>query len=130
MRKITVIILALLYITASSGATMHLHYCMGKLIDWSLSENSKGQKCSNCGMEKVLHKGCCKDEHKQLKVDDQKPVGANLSIVHLTSTAVISTFFELASVYVPSIIEQNPLTNAPPREQSVPLFIRNCVFRI
>jgi len=130
MRKITVIILAFLYFTASSGATMHLHYCMGKLIDWKLSENSKVQKCLNCGMEKVPHKGCCKDEHKQLKVDDQKPVEANLSLVHLISTAVITPFFELTSVYVPSILEQHPLTNAPPREQGLPLFIRNCVFRI
>lgn len=129
MKKFLVIILSLLYITASSGATMHLHYCMGKLIDWKLSKNTKG-KCPKCGMAKVPHKGCCKDEHKQFKVDDQKPVDNSLSLVHLTSVAVIPTFFDLNSVYVSSITEEHPLANAPPRTQGVPLFIRNCVFRI
>lgn len=108
---------------------MHLHYCMGKLIDWKLSKN-QDEKCPNCGMDKEPHKGCCKDVHKQLKVDDQKLVDANLSLVHQTSGAVIPAFSELAFVYISSIIEEYPLTNAPPRAQGVPLFIRNCVFRI
>lgn len=81
-------------------------------------------------MTKVPHKGCCKDEHKQFKVDDQKPADNSLSLVHLTSVAIVPTFSELASVCIPSITEEHPLTNAPPRAQGVPLFIRNCVFRI
>ena len=129
LNRFLVSILALLYIAASPGATMHLHYCMGRLIEWKFSTN-KDEKCSNCGMNKMTNKGCCKDLQKQLKIDDQKLVEANLSLVHLTSVAVIPVFSELASVCIPSKTEEHPLANPPPREQGIPLFIRNCVFRI
>ena len=130
MKKFIVIILSLLYLTAASGATMHLHYCMGELIDWTLSHSTNNEKCPNCGMNKVSYKGCCKDIHKQLKVDDQNIVDANLFLASLTSVAIAPAFFEPVSAYLPSVTEKHPLTNAPPLVQGVPLFIRNCVFRI
>jgi len=72
MKKLLITITALVYFAVSSGATVNLHYCMGKLMSWDLSAKSKG-KCDSCGMEKTGHKGCCHDEHKQLKVEkDQK----------------------------------------------------------
>ena len=37
MKKLLITILALVYLTVSSGATVNLHYCMGKLMSWDLS---------------------------------------------------------------------------------------------
>ena len=64
MKKFITAILAVLYLGTSSGATIHMHYCMGKLADWGLGhQNSK--TCGNCGMEKpdktfeALQVYCC-----------------------------------------------------------------------
>ena len=73
MKKLFVAILALLYISTSSGAVVHLHYCMGKLAGWGFGDN-KSKACGGCGMEKTDEKdnGCCKDEHKFLKTTQTK----------------------------------------------------------
>ena len=47
MKKFITAILAVLYLGTSSGATIHMHYCMGKLADWGLGhKNSK--TCGQC----------------------------------------------------------------------------------
>ncbi|HEY4206556.1 MAG TPA: hypothetical protein VGM31_07085, partial [Puia sp.] len=81
MKKVLVTILAFLYLSTSMGATVHLHYCMGKLVGWGLLDNG-GKACLSCGMLKqaagdgcmVAMKGCCHDEQKLIKNEkDQKP---------------------------------------------------------
>ena len=68
MKKFFAAILAILYFATTTGATVHLHYCMDKLVEQSLWHSEKDQ-CSKCGMDKSLEKkGCCKDEYKQVKV--------------------------------------------------------------
>ena len=52
------------------GATVHVHYCMDKVIGWDLSQK-ESRTCGKCGMkESATKKGCCKDEVKQLKIDN------------------------------------------------------------
>lgn len=65
MKKIAAILLILLYSAASSGATVHFHYCMGKLQGAGLLTPTK-DRCGNCGMSKVKN-ACCKDVHKTIK---------------------------------------------------------------
>ncbi|MBK6990321.1 MAG: hypothetical protein IPH34_00115 [Chitinophagaceae bacterium] len=36
MKKFITAILAVLYISTSTGAMVHMHYCMGQLADWGL----------------------------------------------------------------------------------------------
>lgn len=68
MKRFAAAILAVLYISTSAGATVHLHYCMGKLADWSLGQK-ESKTCGNCGMKtnEAKEKGCCNDENKFLK---------------------------------------------------------------
>ena len=68
MKKLVVAIVALLYISTSTGAPLYMHYCMGKLADWGFGDNNS-KTCGKCGMEKSEQKenGCCKDEHTFLK---------------------------------------------------------------
>ncbi len=63
----------LIYGTATMGATAHLHFCMNEFVGWSLFQN-KDNKCGKCGMQDRNKEGCCKDEHKliKLKIDQQK----------------------------------------------------------
>lgn len=73
LKKFVTILLLIVYSTTSIGATVHLHFCMDKFVGWNLTHN-ENEKCGKCGMkEDATKKGCCKDEHKQLKIDsDQK----------------------------------------------------------
>ena len=125
MKKFITAILAVLYLGTSSGATIHMHYCMGKLADWGLTK-SKSDSCPKCGMEKS-HKsdnGCCKDEHKFLKDDSaQKLAENNLQMLQLFSVAIPATFTELPALNIPSVTETNPVSHAPPRTHGVAIYI-------
>ena len=130
MKKFFTAILAVLYLVTSSGATIHIHYCMGKLADWGLSKNNS-KTCPECGMEKTekSDNGCCKDEHKFVKDDSaQKLTESNLQMLQLFSVAIPATFIELPALDIQSITEENPVNHAPPRTHGVAIYIRNCIF--
>ena len=126
MKKILVSILAAFYLASSVGATVHLHYCMDKLINWSLLK-ADGDKCDKCGMKK--DDGCCKDEHKFVKNSvDQKATESSIEILQsLTATVPVSDF-NLSEFYS-SIVHKFPVSHAPPVSDRE-IYIRNCVFRI
>ncbi len=132
MKKFIVAILALVYITTSTGATLHMHYCMGQLADWGLGQN-ESKTCGKCGMDKSEEKdnGCCKDEFKLVKNDtDQKASEAGFKLIQLITVALPVSFVEIPSVNFPSVTEENPISHAPPRTGGVAVYIRNCVFLI
>jgi len=73
MKRIFVTLLSLLYMLSATGATVHIHYCMGKLVSAGLVDNDNNDRCGKCGMvEKSQKKGCCKDEHKTIKTNDHQ----------------------------------------------------------
>ena len=79
MKKLITILLLIVYSTTTIGATVHVHFCMNKFVGWNLLQ-SDNDKCGKCGMkEDATKKGCCKDEHKQLKIDgdQQKSIVAS-----------------------------------------------------
>lgn len=68
MKKVLLLILSFAYLTTSSGASIYLHQCMGKLssIDFGTS-NSENGNCGKCGMEKNKAGDCCQDHVIVLK---------------------------------------------------------------
>lgn len=125
MKKLITAILAVLYLGTSSGATVHLHYCMGKLADWGLRHN-KSKTCPKCGMEKSnkSDNSCCKDEQKFLKDDSaQKLTVINLQMLQLFSVAIPASFTELPVINFSSVTEENPISHAPPRTHGVAIYI-------
>lgn len=132
MRKVFIAILALLYITTSTGATLHIHYCMGELADWGFGHHDS-RNCSKCGMEesKLKEKGCCKDENKFLKNNsDQKVSESVFPLTQVIAVTLPPAFIELLPDSFPFITKGNPVNNAPPRSCSIAVYIRNCVFLI
>src|ERR1700704_2228589 len=133
MKKFAVAILAVLYLSTSVGATIHLHYCMGKFFSWSLVHNDKS-KCSRCGMEKKDqqdNKGCCKDEYKLLKiVKDQRLSGNYLPLNQPISEFTQDIFSVYSFSFHNSLIEEYSKILDPPRSRSLSLLIVNCTFRI
>lgn len=132
MKRFIVAILAILYLSTSTGAMLNMHYCMGALADWGLGLN-KSKTCGKCGMENSEEKdnGCCKDEHKFVKNDtDQKSTEAGIQITQSLGVALPVAFLEVSSNGFPSVTEENPISHAPPRSCGVAVYVRNCVFLI
>ena len=132
MKKILAAILAIIYLGTSTGATVHMHYCMGKLADWGLGHN-KSKTCGACGMEKSEEKdnACCKDEHKFVKNDgDQKIAEAGFQMMQLASVALPVSFVEIPDNNFSSVTEENPISHAPPRSTGVAVYILNRTFLI
>ena len=127
MKKILVSILAVFYLASSVGATVHLHYCMDKFINWSLLKG--GEKCNKCGMEK--DGGCCKDENKFVKNNiDQKVVESAIQLIQMAATATPVDLIYPSEHYFSSLIQEYPISHAPPRSNGVGIYILNSVFRI
>lgn len=132
MKKFIVAILAVLYLGTSTGAMVHMHYCMGKLADWGLGHN-KSKTCGNCGMEKSEEKdnGCYKDEHKFVKNDnDQKTAESFVTNFALQVIDIPVECFTSSEILVSSVTEKHPVSHAPPRSSGVAVYIRNCTFLI
>ena len=137
MKRIIASILAVLYLSTSMGATVHLHYCMGRLVAWGLMDK-ESKDCISCGMAKdvamkgcsVGMKNCCHDEHKHIQGDRaQKPAQ---SFVEWKGTpalvALPFTGWNEPVVFAPAIAR--PVANGPPLTGKTPVFLRNCNFRI
>ena len=132
MKKFAAAILAIFYLSTSTGANIHMHYCMGELADWGLGHN-KSKTCGSCGMEKSSEKdnGCCKDEHKFVKnTTDQKIVESSLQFTGIFGNAIVPDYPELPSIKLSSLAEENPVSNAPPRSSGVAVYILNGTFLI
>ena len=131
MKKLLVTILAFTYLAVSSGASLNLHYCMGKLVSWDLSHPQKSKKCDNCGMDKADHNGCCKDQHKVFQIDkDQKTVEATFHLLSVFSDIIIPVYGHLPGLHTSSIAVKNPSAHAPPLPGPIPIFLLHCHFRI
>ena len=131
VKKFIVTILALVYIGSSTGATVYMHYCMGKLADWGLGHN-KSKTCGQCGMEKNDEKdnGCCKDENKFVKnTADQKIVESQFQLIQIAVSLPVS-FFEIPANDFRSVTEENPISHAPPRSNGIAVYILNRTFLI
>jgi hypothetical protein len=68
MKKVFALLMAVLYLTVSTGLAVEIHHCMGEITDFSLTASTEKQ-CSSCGMAKGSN-NCCKDELKFVKLQD------------------------------------------------------------
>ncbi|MBS1655360.1 MAG: hypothetical protein JSU05_10980, partial [Bacteroidetes bacterium] len=72
MKKLLVSIIAVVYFAISSGVVINMHYCMNRFDSAQLGAKT-ADYCSKCGMHTGKSKGCCHDEVKLIKLQqDQK----------------------------------------------------------
>lgn len=80
--------------------------------------------------KKNSDKGCCHDENKLIKIqDDQKANYVSLEILKLAVAAPIVVDHSITYL-LPQQNELLPKSNAPPLTGDIDLYIRNNVFRI
>lgn len=123
-----IILLLLIYGSATMGATIHMHYCMNKYVGGSLWHTEDDNKCGKCGM-KEKKDGCCKDEHKQAKLTTDHQKTATQFIQFPEAPASVTSFMDMV-VHVPSISVNYPVSNGPPKILRGRLYLLNCVFLI
>jgi hypothetical protein len=120
------------------GATIHLHYCMGRLASWGLIDH-ESSKCPKCGMVKktsasqcmAAKTDCCKDEHKQIKTDkDQKLSPSEFFKYNDLSQVIALNEPTIQTIKTFSVSIEYPNTNAPPLIDKLPLFVLYRNFRI
>ena len=137
MKKVVVFILAVLYLSTSMGATVHMHFCMGRLVGWDLGDR-ESKDCISCGMAKdaamsgcsVGMKNCCHDEHMHIQSDrGQKPVQTWIEW-NLTPALAALPFPGWNEPVLVATAVARPVANGPPLAERLPIFLRNCNFRI
>ncbi len=130
MKKVVAIFFLTIYSFTTVGATVHMHYCMNKLIGTSFY-HSKKNTCENCGMHKSATKGCCKDEHKFIKLEREHQQTQSAETLSFLSTPVIVTAVVTYHQAAVSLFTANTsIDTSPPDIQSQKLYLLNRVFRI
>lgn len=135
MSRLLAILIAVCYLCASTGFTLHEHYCMGKHVETSLWAHGETHACAKCGMKKASSKkGCCKDEQKVVKTKGEATL-AKVSVppsfvFHALVLEIPVYSFERASLprEMPRSVSGKP--PGPPLLSSLRLHIRNCIFLI
>ncbi|RXK85643.1 HYC_CC_PP family protein [Filimonas effusa] len=117
MKKLLVFILTFLYMGASTGTTLHLHYCMGKLVQEEQS-HKETSRCSKCGMKKGLQakKGCCKDEHKLVKIEKDQQAASQISLPDYFVAVLPPSLIEAPVASLPFATAITPVSHAPPQD--------------
>jgi hypothetical protein len=128
MKKFLVTILAIVYLSTSTGATTHFHYCMDKLVNWDFGQ-AKKDKCDKYGTNKPANcqkYGCCSDEYMAFKNGDQRITETTVNIPVLYHSLFSQT--ELQEIDIPPKIIANAASAS--LRSPVAIHILNCVFLI
>jgi hypothetical protein len=137
MKRFLTALLAILYLSLSSGASVHAHYCMGKLIGTTLShaatEDGGEHSCDLCGMKKDSNGGCCHDEEATFKVSEAQQSFASISLTLPSIIADLPIVFHAGQSRSFALRPQASLIgpNGPPkRPPACPIYVQVCNFRI
>jgi hypothetical protein len=130
MKKVFAILLAVIYLVSVSGASLHFHYCMGKMQNWSIGYDNSKEDCPICGM--TQKKGCCEDQHHSIQTDKQYSASSVLITISKITVDPLHHIDHYISVCnTDNFNIHSSKANAPPgRISNIPLFIENCNYRI
>lgn len=133
MKRSIVLFLVFLYLGTATGVTLHLHYCMGEMVNLELADSSNDH-CDNCGMEKSqsTKNGCCKDELKKIQTDDSRKITEDSfkSLSNYVAILLQVQEHEFISNRYDTISGKLPWSNGPPRTENVAIYILNCSYLI
>jgi hypothetical protein len=127
VKKGLIFILAIIYITLTSGIVVNIHYCMGRVAGVTYGAEVE-HLCDKCGMESK--KGCCGTEHKLVRADSDHMYATSIS-APLTFAAVVPKVFPDYNFAITfSRKHYNTQYHSPPDFRTNNLAVYNSVFRI
>jgi hypothetical protein len=115
------------YLVSTSGMSLNVHYCGGKIKHVSLYSSSE----KGCCGKKKMSKKCCKDKVAYFKIKDNHKVNQLAKVVTPSSkliTAVLSLVINYSYVSSFYITIQN--YHAPPVLYDNPLYLKHQVLLI
>ena len=127
MKKGLIFLLAIIYITLTSGIVVNIHYCMGRVAGVTYGAEA-GHRCDKCGMEQK--KGCCGTEHKLVKADSDHIYAKSITAPLTFEAQVPKTFSENNLSYTLLKEHNSSRYHSPPDSRSNKLTIYNSVFRV
>lgn len=130
MKKALAVIWVVAYLLLSTGVVVNFHYCMNQLASTQFY-GGKQEVCGRCGMDAETSHGCCRDEIKVIKMDDDHQL-LSLTAWALQAPALIeeesSAFFR---DFVPQLADRDNWRNhSPPPLHAQDTYLQNSVFRI
>jgi hypothetical protein len=127
VKKGLIFLLAIIYITLTSGVIVNIHYCMGRVAGVTYGAEAE-HRCDKCGMESK--KGCCGTEHKLVKADTDHIYAKSIS-APLTFAALIPKVFpDINSAITYQGDHYITKYHSPPDLRLNNLTVHNSVFRI
>ena len=118
------------YLAVSSGIVINFHYCMNKLASAELFA-SENKQCGKCGMHTEDSNGCCRDEVKIVKMEDDQKLTSTFTFelpssdaqVHIPSEFIVTSFYNVPD-------SGHFLNHSPPLLSAQDTYLQNGVFRI
>jgi hypothetical protein len=130
VKKLLAFILLITYFAFSSGVVINYHYCMNQLASAKLFEK-ESDVCGLCGMHSTDSEGCCHDEVKVLKAEDDQNTTASIAFLFKAPVLKLSQASEF--LFLP-VQNQNEFLLAvphpPPLLTEQDTYLQNRVFRI
>ena len=129
MKKLLASILLMIYFTVNTGFVVSMHYCMDKIDSVQIGA-VENEKCNKCGMHTEDSDGCCRDEVKVLKLQ-QDPLVAKvlLPIVAQTPVELPLSMHLIAPFYNFQLADDYDYFR-PPLISEQDTYLSNCVFRL
>jgi len=125
MKKLFAIVLLLVYGLSSSGMSVTLHYCCGKLDKISLYPKYDG-----CKPGKISKKGCCDNKELNFKIKADQETTSHKQVSSFSAANTIQNSITAGTDIIFRYTAVNEYSTGPPAFHSSPLLILNCVFRI
>lgn len=128
MKKVTAILLTLLFLFSNSGVVASVHWCGGKLA--SIDFFADGEHKCKCG-KKAMKPNCCKDKTVHLKANNDLSKTTYFSFKISTPKFLFAflTPFEV----VPSVqfkYAASDFYHPPPFKPKAPIYLMDRVFLI
>jgi hypothetical protein len=128
MKKLLASFTLISYLAMTCGVVINFHYCMDRLASTQFF-GGESKICGKCGMHKDPI-GCCQDEIKVVKIDDDQQTAPGISdpMAPKLTQAIVSDF-SIISIQTPDLFRdwQN---HSPPLLAEQDICIQNSVFRI
>ena len=128
MKKFVVIFFSIFYLVSTSGMSLNVHYCGGKIkhVSFITTNNEKG-----CCGKKKMSKKCCKDKVAYFKIKDNHKSNQVAKIANPSSKLISAVLPSVINcTYVSSFYTTVQNYHAPPVIYDNPLYLKHRVLLI
>jgi hypothetical protein len=127
--KLLATISTVVYFAVTSGIVVNMHYCMNEFDSAQLFAE-KTEVCGKCGMHTSDSDGCCHDEIKVVKLENDHNV-SQLNYEIRSPEALPSNNTDLIPDLNSKLVQKiTYLNHSPPLLSQQDSYLQNCVFRI